>query len=985
MDGGQDAALHAVGSVDTGQKRHERSLSHRWRSLVLPLLAYGALGLLLTWPAVAHFATHVPGDSIDDPSLAWNLWWARHAFVDQPQNPFNVGWQFWPVGINLAFYTLTILNGLLGLPLQLALGLIPTYNLSLLSSFVLGGFGVYLLCIDVLGAVDKGRRKQGDKEIREHGNWEMGKLGNWSTGRWGAALPLAAFLGGTLYAFASSKMFYVALGQGNIASSQWIPFAALYMVRAARPGGRVHDAGMAALFLVLQSYAELTYASFLLIFALLVALWGLVRRLGNKEPGTRDQGRGRRGQRVASGPLAQGSFSQVSASRSLVPDTLSLIVRFLLIALLFLLGVTPILANMLPDLRAEGDFFTSGGGFSDLFSADLAGYVLPTQLHPMLGGFIRQVASDSAPRPDGSHFPVDKGQQIYVGYVALVLALIGLWRGRRSAEAWLWAVTALVFFALTLGPSLRIAGYDQGISLPFTWISRLPFFEGNRYPSRYSVMLLLCLAPLAALGFRIADFRLRIWRWSIFAVALGALLFEHLSVPLPLSDLRVPGLYQRVAAEPGDFALLEVPPGWRNGARVAGKMDTVIMQQLWNQTSHGKRVLGGNTSRNPEFKFQYFSEDPTLALLIALTNAADLPQHTALREALAARPITDWDRTRARDLAALLQIRYVMVHREKTPPETERALQQLLPLELVEEAGTLALYRVAGNLAAPRSYPLGDDTGRPVLAEGWSPPVGGAGVYAERPEVRLLLPLPPERTKVRLHGRSLVPNQQVSLVVNGREIASGLMPDQPGWLVLDVPSAPDRPPLSDVRLRFTKLVPVPELPPEHWAVGKTGVESPVSILARSAGEETGDFAHIYVNGVDLSPGERGYNLVALDPRDGGILGRGAFDTHSDPKAGFRLAAWVEGLPSGSIVVGAVRDEASMSLSEEAMAALKSLGVEMDLRGHFRWGHAFIGSIGAPSGSAVEALDGIRPAQVSVGLPASAPQIAAWLSDVAVGE
>jgi hypothetical protein len=569
-------------------------------------------------------------------------------------------------------------------------------------------------------------------------------------------------------------------------------------------------------------------------------------------------------------------------------------------------------------------------------------------------------------------------------------------------------MTTLVFFVLTLGPSLRIAGYDQGLTLPFTWISRLPFFEGNRYPSRYSVMLLLCLAPLAALGLRTPALALsrdpgarfgsrhpgrssagvrnpQFVVWSIFAVALGALLFEHLSVPLPLSDLRVPALYERVAAEAGDFALLEVPPGWRNGARVAGKMDTVVMQQLWNQTSHGKRVLGGNTSRNPEFKFQYFSENPTLALLIALTNAADMPQHTALREALASRPITDWDRARARDLAALLRIRYVMVHRDKIPPETERALQALLPLELVEEAGTLALYRVADNLVAPRSFQLGDDTGRPVLAEGWSPPAGVAGVYAQRPEVRLLLPVPSGRTKVRLQGRSLVPNQQVSLVVNGREIASGLMPDQPGWLVLDVPAAPDRPPLSDVRLRFTRLAPVTELPSERWAVGKTGVESPVSILARSAGEETGDFAHIYVNGVDLSPEERGYNLVALDPRDGGILGSEAFDTHADPAASSRLAAWVEGLPPGSIVAGAARDEASMSLSEEAMAALKTLGVVTELRGHFRWGHAFIGSTGAPSGSAVEVLDGIRPAQVSVGLPVSAPQVAAWLSDVAVGE
>ncbi len=46
---------------------------------------------------------------------------------------------------------------------------------------------------------------------------------------------LSAFLAGLLYAFSSSKLFYAALGQFNIASSQWIPFAVLYVLRSGRP------------------------------------------------------------------------------------------------------------------------------------------------------------------------------------------------------------------------------------------------------------------------------------------------------------------------------------------------------------------------------------------------------------------------------------------------------------------------------------------------------------------------------------------------------------------------------------------------------------------------------------------------------------------------------------------------------------------------------------------------------------------------------
>ncbi len=120
------------------------------RRHLLVLLLYSLLGLALTYPLISHFATHVPGDGIDDPALAWNLWWLKFSLVDRQLNPFLSQWMFYPIGINLAFYTLTILNGLLSIPLQVAWGLVPASNLVLLSSFVLSGFGAYLLAADGL-------------------------------------------------------------------------------------------------------------------------------------------------------------------------------------------------------------------------------------------------------------------------------------------------------------------------------------------------------------------------------------------------------------------------------------------------------------------------------------------------------------------------------------------------------------------------------------------------------------------------------------------------------------------------------------------------------------------------------------------------------------------------------------------------------------------------------------------------------------------
>jgi len=926
------------------------------RKHIVVLLAYLVLALLLTFPLVAQLTSHVPGDGIDDPSLAWNLWWVKHALVDQPQNPFDCTWQFWPVGINLAFYTLTILNGLLSVPLQSAFNVITAYNLLLLSSFVLSGFGAYLLCLDVL-APARSTRPPVSVPARFR------------------APNAPAFLAGALYAFASSKLFYAALGQGNIASSQWIPFAALYILRTARPGGRARDAALAALFIVFQAYAELTYASFLVIFAVLAAAWHLVKAM-------RDQGQRRKeGDRPP--------IFNLQSWRSGASHIFNLVLRFALLAVLFAVGIAPVLLNMLPDLAAEGDFFTSGGGFADLFSADLAGYALPTQLHPLLGDLVRGWSGRVAAGQTGAQFPVDKGQHIYVGYTALALAVIGVWRGRRRSATWFWVTATGLFFLLTLGPSLRVAGHDTGIPLPFRIMEQLPFFKGNRYPSRYSVMLLVSLAPLVALGAAAAQrglcHRLPTAGRVMPLLLLPLLLFEHLSAPLPVFDLRVPALYQRVAETPGDFALLELPLGWRNGARVAGKQDILIMQQLWYQSAHGKRLLGGNTSRNPEFKFQYFSEDPTLAQLIALTNAADLPQHTALRDALAATPVTQDERVRARAWAAFLNIRYVMVHRDRLPPEAEQTARYLLGLEPVAEDGALALYALAGETPIPQDYTPASAQGRMILAEGWSPPPAAATgetaepaeVYAQRTEVRLLLPLPREEAVLYLDGWSFAPDQRLTVVVNGRDAGGQPLPESPVTLAFALPADPAQPELSDVRLRFARMASL-----QTWGQRLSGAR-PVGLLVRSAGQETGDFAHIFVDGVEQAPGGRGYNLVALDGRDGTFLAAASFDTHADPGANARLAGWVAALPAEAWVAGAVRDEASLNLNDEGVAALRSLGVQADLRGRFRWGHAFIGRAGAGATPATEMLDGWRVAEVGFRLRVSSPDVAAALGGVRI--
>jgi hypothetical protein len=153
------------------------------------------------------------------------------------------------------------------------------------------------------------------------------------------------------------------------------------------------------------------------------------------------------------------------------------------------------------------------------------------------------------------------------------------------------------------------------------------------------------------------------------------------------------------------------------------------------------------------------------------------------------------------------------------------------------------------------------------------------------------------------------------------------------------------------------------LGPTH-KLGSTGVTVPVDVVVQSGGKPYGDKASIRVGIGELAPNRRGYNLVALEPR-GGIQNRATFDTCGDPAASEALARWVKALPRGTIVLGAVKDEASSQLDAAAVDALATLGLHGDLRGGYRESHAFVGLKGAPPGSALEAL-GPRAVEVRLG-------------------
>src|SRR5262249_31581328 len=127
------------------------------------------------------------------------------------------------------------------------------------------------------------------------------------------------------------------------------------------------------------------------------------------------------------------------------------------------------------------------------------------------------------------------------------------------------------------------------------------------------------------------------------------------------------------------------------------------------------------------------------------------------------------------------------------------------------------------------------------------------------------------------------------------------------------------------------------------SIGRTGAPAPPADLAVfSGGLRTGDRASIRGNAIEEARNERGYNMVARAPAAGGGLWGEGSDAQRVPAGARRMTEAIGRLAPGTVVVAAVKDEASRNLTGEAVDALRSLGVQHDLRGQYRVSHLFIG-------------------------------------------
>ena len=574
--------------------------------ILWPLVAYFLLTILMTWPAILHGTDGIPGDGFDGWQNYWNLWWVKEALLVLGVNPFFTDYLYPPTGASLLFHTLNIFN-VWTLPLQLNFGLAVAYNSVVLFSFVLAGYGGYLLAL-----------------------YTLTRLKFPTT----PGLRLAAFVGGLVFTMSPFHMAHL-LGHMQVFSMVWPPFYALWLIRTLEPWpsdppdqnrsqeidgsgetltvslarflpkSQIRNIALTSLFLILATLVDWYHTLYLLIFTGLTLLWSMWRRW---QILTEQKHRSLPESKIidASSPRRRPPPPHQRQSQStyhLLHIILSPLRLVFAIGLSFILILSPLLIPMLGAAGSRPDLQT-GLAQNIILSADLLAFVTPSGFHPIWGEWARSIMAN---------FQATFSEQlVFAGFVPLALSLWVMIRAGRNPVVRLWSLVALLFFLLALGPYLHIGGKMVALAgwpIPMPYLllyHTVPFIGLTRSLSRYDLMLMLSLGVLVALALahlqsptsqtpnplrpsRPTPHALRPTPYALRTLPfLAALLicFEFLPIPYPVSQIDIPAFYFELGAQADDFTIAELPMNWDRPAA------------MLHQTIHRKRLLTAYTSRD---------------------------------------------------------------------------------------------------------------------------------------------------------------------------------------------------------------------------------------------------------------------------------------------------------------------------------------------------------------------------------------------------
>jgi hypothetical protein len=256
------------------------------------------------------------------------------------------------------------------------------------------------------------------------------------------------------------------------------------------------------------------------------------------------------------------------------------------------------------------------------YSSDALGFLIPSWNHVLFGNFARGL--------DPSVFVAGYEGTVYVGPVILVLAILGFWKGRSSQRRWAvqGAALAAIFYALSLGPALRILGRQTGIPGPAALLYHIRWMRFVSAPARFHAISALGLAVLSSLGVAFLLNRLQV-AWQRHALAAGVtvlLLLDLLTIPFPVSSIADPAW----ASDSGAPArACTLPADLQKGTVVTFPLIVApySMKSMWMQaTDRGRYALvDGYLSYTADRVWSDYYRNPVLRSLLSLQGVFHTP------------------------------------------------------------------------------------------------------------------------------------------------------------------------------------------------------------------------------------------------------------------------------------------------------------------------------------------------------------------------
>ena len=652
-----------------------------WRQHALALVAFGALAIVQTWPLALNLGTALTGAPAGDTGVyVWNLWIFNHELLSTGTTPLTT-MEILPLTgspTDLSLHNYTVFADLLALPLLKWLGIVATFNVVYLFNAALAGFGLYLLA----------RRL---------------------TGR-----GLESFIAGLMFAW-SPYLLTRGLGHFSLAFAAPLPFFMLALLRA-WDTQRLRDAVLTGATIAWAAFSDPYYV----VHCLMLGTIFIGSRLLELKSAPRpvDQLRRMRhlldvgivvlfalivGVHVAGGGDVQlGSFrismrtlftpmliltllvlARLAVSRKFRLMPLSVPSRSFVFRAVLACGLAAGLL-MSPTLYAMGRRAITGDVAtvpvhwrSSAPGVDLLSFAIPNPNHPLSppavfdwltagpGGYLDQVASLS-----------------FVGF----LVLIGAWRFAGFRPPRLWLVITIGFALLALGPFIQIGRINTQIPTPWALLRYFPVIGSARMPARFMGVATMGFAVLLAYALAALSQRYPDRRRALLAGVGVLIAFELIAAPRPLYSATVSRVFDVVAADPRPVRVLELPTGIRDGLSSMGDFSA---QAQFNQTHHGKGLIGGYLSRVPPSTKACYRRLPVTSALIEISEGHKLTRGQ-LQRAL----------DNSDDFIRTTNLGYVVMDSSRVSADLREFARILLGLTKVTEADGYELY-VPRRVAAP--------------------------------------------------------------------------------------------------------------------------------------------------------------------------------------------------------------------------------------------------------------------------------------------